>query len=508
MSTSSVQSPEVTGSPGPRLGLILAACCLGSFLTVFDSSVLNVAIPAIDKALHFTPTTLHWVVNAFLIPACGFLLLAGRLNDLFGHRRVFLIGTAIFTLSSLIAGLANSAGVLIAARGFQGMGAAILAPATLTVLTRSFTDPVGRAKAFGIWSGAGGTAGAVAVVVGGLITEWFGWRWVMLINVPFGLLLIWLIMKAVEEYKAADADTKIDVPGAVSVTLGIGALVFAIAESDAFGWGSARVLIALIVAVASFVFFVYDQAKLATHPLVPLSIFRVREISASNFSIFALGAGMIPAIFFYTLLMQQVLGYSPSQAGYGYLPLSFGIFVGAAGVGGFIPKVGPKATTVAGFLIGSLGLLWLSTAGVGSTFWGTLFGATAVFGIGTGVVLTSLNMVGTSGVSEDQKGLASGLIHTTQGLGNSIGLVILVAVSASAILGSVAPDGTAPPAVLADGYQAAFLGTVVAYVLGIVAAFGLPKFNAADFSHGHGAESAEPPSAATDDERSKVGAVA
>ncbi len=294
--------PDTAGS-SPRLGLVLAACCLGQFMVILDVSVVNVALPVVNRVLRFAPGTLQWVMIAYTIVFTGFLLLGGRLADLYGQRRVFLCGITVFTVASLLGGLAYDPATLIVARGLQGLGAAVMAPATLTVLGTTFRDPTARAKAFGLWGAVAGGGGAVGVLAGGVLTDLLSWRWILLVNVPIGVALFALTARAVTERRNEGAGRKLDVAGAMSVTLGLIALVYAIVETQRAGWGSADVLAPLGLAAILLAFFLVDQARLAAQPLVPLAIFRNRSVSAANLVRLGSGAALGATFYFLTLLL-------------------------------------------------------------------------------------------------------------------------------------------------------------------------------------------------------------
>jgi EmrB/QacA subfamily drug resistance transporter len=441
-------------------------------MVVLDASVVNVALPVIQNKLHFDQNSLQWVINAYTIVFAGFLLLGGRFADLFGRRRVFLVGIAVFTLSSLVGGLAYNAPTLIIARAVQGLGAAIMAPSTLTVLFTTFTDPKARGKAFGLWGAVAGGGGAVGVLAGGIITQWLSWRWILLVNVPIGVVLFLVTAYAVTESKLDGKERRIDVVGAVAVTLGLMALVFGVGESTRYGWGSPQVLGALAVGVVIMAFFVYEQAKLAKQPLVPLSIFRYRSLTYANIVNFCGSAALFSVFYFFTLFLQQVLHYTPLQTGLAYVPLSLGIFVGARGFAPFVPRLGgPRIVLAGGLTLSVLGLLWLSQLSETSTFLGNLLGPTILLGLGQGMVSASVAMAGSAGVPYQQAGLASGLLNANRQLGGAIGLAILVAV-ATARIHSV---GTTGVHALASGYSLAFLVSVVFPLIGIVAALMVPK---------------------------------
>ncbi|WP_037857221.1 MFS transporter [Streptomyces sp. SCSIO 75703] len=456
--------------PNVRLGLVLFVCCAGQFLVVLDASVVNVALPSIKEALRFDTESLQWVINAYTITFAGFLLLGGRLADLFGRRAAFLGGLAVFTVTSLIGGLATNAATLLTARAIQGLGAAVLAPATLTVIFTSFTDSKQRAKAFGMWSAVAAAGGAVGVLLGGAITEWISWRWILLINVPVGVVLIVCVLRAVTEVRNPGAQSRVDTPGAVTITLGLVALAYGLVLSLDEGWGSGTVLGVLAAAVVLLGLFMLNEAKLAAHPLVPLSVFRNRSVSAGNIVALTSSAALWGTFYLFTLLLQLGLGYSPLHTGLAYLPLAVGMFVAARGIAGHIGRFGARSILLVGLALSAVGLVWLSFADAEADFAVDLFGPTLLLGVGQGLVSASMTVAATTGVPGQQAGLVSGLLNTSRQVGGALGLAALAVVAAS----HSGADATSPAA-LVDGYGAAFLVSAAFPVVGLLAALAVPR---------------------------------
>ncbi|MFF1451676.1 MFS transporter [Streptomyces sp. NPDC058274] len=472
--------PKDAGQARPaRPGLVLAACCLSQLVVVLDGSIMNVALPAVQSDLSFDQNSLQWVLNAFMIPFAGLLLLAGRMADLFGRRRLFLTGIAVFTVSSLLGGLAVSSLWLILARAGQGVGAAIIAPATLSVLSTTFVEPKERAKAFGLWGAAAGSGGAIGVLAGGVIVEWLSWRWVLLVNIPLGAVLMFMVASAVAESRDPQARRRLDVMGALSVTLGLALIVYGIAEGERYGWGSTRILTALGAGVLLLVFFLVDQAKLAEQPIMPLSIFRSRSVSVANAVTFFGGAAMLSTFYFITMQLQLVLGYSALHTGLAYLPLSLATFVGAGGCSVVVARTGSRPVLLVGLVLAAVGLLWLSRADETAAFAADLLGPTVIFGIGLGLLITGTANAATADVPESQQGLASGLLNTNQTLGSAVGLAILVAVANSRTkeaMKSVDPaDAVARAHALSSGYERAFLVTAGVLAATVLIALAAPK---------------------------------
>lgn len=476
MTASTVQTAAAPAGAGQRLGIVLAACCLGQFMNVLDASVVNVALPVIAEELRLDRHHLQLVNNAYTVVVCGFLLLGGRLADLFGQRRVFLAGVGLFTLASAVGGAAHSPATLILARAFQGLGAAVMAPATLTVLGTTFTRPEARAKAFGWWSGVSGAAGAVGVLAGGAITEWLSWRWTLLINVPIGIALFVTVCCAVPRGPHRDGPRPgLDLPGAVAVTLGLMAVVCAVAEAHTYGWMSPVVLVPLVGGVALLALFVLIQARFAAHPLVPLGVFRIRSVAAANLVAFFSVAALFSTFYFFTLLLQNVLGYSPVRTGLSYLPLSAGIALGGWGVSSLVPRIGPRPVLMSGLSLSCLGLLWLARADAHATYVADLLGPALLLGFGMGAVLNATTNAATAGLPVHQAGLGSGLLNATRQLGSALGLVTLAALSAHRIDEASGPGPSASVQALASGYGLALTGAAAFTAAGLLAALAVPR---------------------------------
>ena len=478
-----VRTEHGAATPTTKPGLVLAVCCLAQLVVVLDASIMNVALPVVQKSLGFDENSLQWVLNAFMIPFAGLLLLAGRMADLYGRRRFFLGGIALFTLASLLGGIAWDAGSLIAARAGQGVGAAIIAPAALSILSTTFTEPAARAKAFGLWGAAAGSGGALGVLAGGVIVEWLSWRWVLLVNIPIGVILLAMAAAAVADTRDKAARRRLDIFGALSVTLGIGAVVYGIAEGQRYGWGSTRIVTSLGLGAVLLVLFLVDQAKLAQQPLMPLAIFRRRAVSAANAIVLLVGAAMLSTFYFMTLLLQLVLAYDPLHTGLAYLPVSVSTFVGAAGCAAVVVKTGPRPVLVAGLGLSAVGLLWLSMADETASFTGDILGPTVLYGIGLGLVITGTANAATAGVPDEQQGLASGLLNTNQSLGSAAGLACLVAIAnsrtAQVTQDTQPTDGAAAAAqqghALAEGFSLAFLVAAALSAAAILLALAVPK---------------------------------
>lgn len=451
----------ITITPAPpkettRLNVVLAACCLGQFLVILTASVFYVALPVIQETFSFDASSLLWVANSYAIVYAGFLLLGGRLADYFGRRRLFLVGIVMFTLASMLAGLAFNSLSLIIARGLMGLGAAVMAPATLTVLGTTFTGASQRAKAFGLWGAASGSGGAVGVVIGGMFTEWLSWRWMLLVNFPIGVALFWAVARAVTESRAERSTRKLDMPGSLSITLGLICLVYGVAESGRRGWSSTPVIAALAAALLLIGFFLFDQAKLAAQPLVPLEFFKNRSVSVANIIAVVATAAMFSVFYFFTLHMHVVLGYSPIETGLAYIPLSMGVLAGARGLSPYVGVIGPRRVLLIGLSLSLLGMIWMAQAGRDASFLADLLGPSLLLGVGQGIVTTGTAMTATANLPYHQAGLASGVLNTTRQLGGALGLTVLVAVSTTHT-NSLLASGSATIDALSAGYMLAFV---------------------------------------------------
>ncbi len=411
--------------------VILLVVCIGQFMVILDVSIVNVALPSIRESLKFSSADLQWVVTAYTLTFGGLLLLGGRLADIFGRRRLFLVGLVIFTGASLLGGFANEQGTLIAARAVQGVGGAVLAPATLTIITVTFTDPARRARAFGVWSAVAAGGGAAGALFGGVLTEYLSWRWILFVNVPVGIAAFILARFTIRESIAAAPRRTLDVAGAVTVTAGLITLVYAIVRTDTYPWLSAHTLGMLAVSAVCFGAFAVIESRVATDPLVPLRLFTSRALTGSNLAMFCFGASMFAMWFFLTLYLQGVLGLSPLQTGLAFVPQTAAIAAGATLAGRVAPRFGPRNVIVVGAVLASVGLYWLSMMTAQSTYWSGAFGGGLVCTFGMGLAFTPIAMAATGGVRPADAGLASGLVNTSRQVGASLGLALLATLAAT-----------------------------------------------------------------------------
>ena len=442
--------------------IALALLCVAQFVVVLDASIVNVALPTIGEALDFSEGNLPWVVNAYVLTFGGFLLLGGRLADLLGRRRVFMAGLLLFAIASLAGGLATNSGQLIAARAVQGLGAAILSPAALSIVATTFRDGAERNRALGIWGAVAGSGGAAGVLLGGVLTETLGWEWVLWVNVPIGIAAAAIAPSLIAETRAEDEVRHFDVAGATTITLGLSAFVFALLDAESAGWGSAQTIGTLVASVLLLGAFVAIERR-SRAPLVPFSIFRIRTITGANVVGILVGASLFSMFFFISLYMQQVLGYSPIKAGLSYLPLAVSIILSAGIASQLVTKVGFKPILAAGLGLIALGLIWFTQISANGTYLGDILGPSLLAGIGLGFAFVPVTIAAVSGIADREQGLASGLINTSQQIGGALGLAILAAV-ANGIIGS-----SHDPAKLVEGFQSAFAVGAGFAILGLIA---------------------------------------
>src|SRR3954454_11160466 len=404
-----------------RRWIALALLAVAQFVVVLDASIVNVALPTIGDSLDFSQDDLSWVVNAYVLTFGGFLLLGGRLADLLGRRRVFMSGLVVFALASLVGGFAHSETTLIAARAVQGLGAAILSPAALSIVTTTFRDGSERNKALGVWGAVAGSGGAAGVLLGGILTDSLGWEWVLWVNVPVSLIAFVLSPRLLAETRMEGEKRVFDVAGAVTVTAALSILVYALVDANNVGWGSTQTIGLIVLSVLLMAAFVAIELR-ASKPLVPFSIFRIRTLTGANVVGLLVGASLFSMFFFISLYMQQVLGYSAIHAGLSYLPLAVTISLAAGVASQLVTTLGYKTVLAAGLLFIVAGLLWFSRVSVGGGFTTDILGPSLLAAIGLGFSFVTTTIAAVSGVKEAESGLASGLINTSQQVGGALGL--------------------------------------------------------------------------------------
>jgi len=450
-----------------RKGYALALLALTQFVIVLDASIVNVALPSIGKALDFSQDNLSWVVNAYTLFFGGFLLLGGRMADLLGRRTIFMAGLVLFAAASLMGGLAQSDTWLIAARAAQGLGAALVSPAALSLVTTIFTEGAERNRALGVWGAVAGSGGAAGVLLGGMLTKWAGWEWVLFVNVPIGVAAAAIAPRILPESRH-EGRRVFDITGAVLVTSGLALLVFAIVDAPKYGWGSLHTLGIGAIALALLVAFIGVESR-TSHPLMPFSIFRLRTLRGANVIGLLIGMSLFSMFFFISLYLQQVLGYDALKTGLSYLPLAFAIIFAAGIASQLVSRLGYKPPLTAGLLMIAGALFWFSTVSAGGSYVSDVLFPSIIVGVGLGFSFVPVTIAAVAGTRPDEAGLASGLINTSQQVGGALGLAILAALANSRTADVLAGGEHSRAVALTEGFQRAFLvGSVFALVAAIL----------------------------------------
>jgi EmrB/QacA subfamily drug resistance transporter len=438
-------------------------------MVILDVAIVNVALPTIEVDLGFSAKDLQWVVSAYALTFGGLLLLGGRTADLLGRRRIFMAGIGLFSAASLLAGLAWSDSILILARALQGVGAAVMTPAALSILMTTFKEGKERNTALGIWGAVGASGGTIGVLLGGILTDTIGWEWIFFLNVPVGLAVIALAPLLLTESRVEEGKRRFDLAGGLSVTAGIAVLVYGLVEANDAGWASAQTL-GLFAASAALLglFTVIEHRSQA--PLMPFSIFRIRAVTGSNVAGLALGGAVFGMIFILTLYMQQVLGYSPIETGVAWLAMSLTALASSIAASVIVTRTGPRIPLVTGLLTGAAGLALLTQVSAGGSYVGDLLPGLLVMGAGLGMAFVSMSIGALEGVEEKDAGLASGLTNTTQQVGGALGVAVLstLALSRTADLLS---SGTQTAVALTEGFQIALAAGAGFALAGAIAAF-------------------------------------
>ncbi len=443
--------------------------CLAQFMVILDVSIVNVALPSIHDGLGFSETGLQWVVNAYTITFAGFLMLGGRASDLLGRRRVFLGGIVLFGASSIVCALAQGQGVLLGARAIQGLGAAVISPASLAIIASEFAEGPERNRALGVWSAMAGLGGTSGVLLGGLLTEVFGWPAIFVINAPVAIAVVIAGRRLLSPDGEAAQERDFDVAGAVTVTAGLTAIVYGVVRTDALGWGSAGVLVPLALGLALIGAFLLIEAKFARAPLMPMRIFRMPSLRAANVVICLLGAALFAMWFFLSLYLQQVLGHSALETGLNFLPMTITIVAASTLAPRLVARFGARAVLTAGMSLAAAGLAVLSDIDPGSGYWPVVVvgGVITASGLGTSMVPATIAAV--QGVARSESGLASGMVNTSRLVGGALGLAALTTLATTHSNAEVA-SGTAPLVAQADGYSLAFLAGAGLCAIGAIAA--------------------------------------
>jgi EmrB/QacA subfamily drug resistance transporter len=450
-----------------RKWLALALLSAVQFMVVLDIAIVNVALPSIQVDLGFSQENLQWVISAYALVFGGFLLLGGRAADLLGRRRIFLVAVVVFTLASLLAGLAWSEASLIGARALQGLGAAIITPAALSILSTTFVEGRERNIALGVWGAVGGFGAAAGVLMGGILTDALSWEWIFFVNIPVGVIAFAVAPLLLAESRDASVK-RFDVPGAVLVTGGLSSLVYAITQAGQDGWLAAETLGFFAAALALLVGFVAWEVR-HSEPLMRLGIFQIRTVSGANVAGFIMGTALFAMFLMLTLYMQQVLGYSAMKTGLAYLAVAGTAIVWSAVAAQLVTRIGVKPVLVLGMTTLTAGLVYFTQVSVGGSYLGDLLPGFLLIGIGIGFAFVPISIAALAGVQAAEAGLASGLINTSQQIGGALGIAALSTIATSQTDNAVAA-GTALPAALVDGFTASFLAGVGIAALGIVAA--------------------------------------
>ena len=408
--------------------VVLVIICLAQFMVVLDATIVNVALPHIQTSLGFTEASLQWVINAYTLVFAGFLLLGGRAGDLLGRKRLFLVGLVIFTAASLLNGLATTSGMLIGFRALQGLGAALISPAALSIISTTFAEGKERSRALGVWAAIAIGGSAVGLVLGGALTQSFSWRWIFFVNVPVGIFAFFAALRLVPESKDEHAHQGYDIAGALTVTGGLMALVYALVNSAQHGWGSTLTIVSFIVAFVLLAAFVVIEQR-SSEPLVRLSIFRVRSLLTANLSMFLAFSGMFAMFFFNTLYIQKILGFGPLKTGVAFLPFTAGIMLSAGLASTFAPRIGVRPVAAAGMVLTVIGMLLFARMPVDGSYATDVLPGMILGSLGMGAIFMPLTLVATTGLKDEDQGLASGLFNTSQQVGGALGLAILTTIA-------------------------------------------------------------------------------
>jgi EmrB/QacA subfamily drug resistance transporter len=473
--------------------LALALLAMTQFVVVIDASIVNIALPSIGRALKFSQDDLSWVVNAYTLTFGGFLLLGGRLADLMGRRKMFMLGLVVFSLASLLGGLAQSEPWLIAARAVQGLGAAIVSPAALSIITTTFSEGAERNRALGVWGAVAGAGGAAGVLLGGVLTSGLSWRWVLFVNVPIGVICALLAPRLLEESRSEEENRSFDIPGAVTVTAGLALLVYALVDAVNVGWGSSATLLKVAGAVVLLIAFLAIERR-SRAPLMPFSIFRLRTLRGADTVALLIGMSLFSMFFFISLYMQQVLHYSALKAGLSYLPLAIAIILSAGAASAGVTRFGFKPVLVTGMLFVAGGLFWFSRVpGTGGTFAANVLGPSILAAIGLGLSFVPVTIAAVTGTRPHEAGLASGLVNTAQQVGGALGLAILATIANSRTKDVIHGGQHNAAIALTKGFERAFLvGTGFALVGALLAALLISSRDSREHSLSARAEGAAP----------------
>jgi len=447
---------------------LLLVVCLAQFMVILDVAIVNVALPSIRDGLHFSTSGLQWVVNAYTLTFAGFLMLGGRSADLLGRRRMFVAGSALFAVASLACALADSRGLLIGARALQGLGGAVVSPATLSIVTSALAEGAERNRGLALWGAMGALGGSSGALLGGVLTQAFGWPAIFAVNVPLAAIVIGLGLRVVPATRTVHVARSFDVAGAVLVTASLVALTFGIVRTETLGWVSPGVLGPLAGGLVLLAAFLVVEGRIARAPLVPLSMLRVGRLRAANLVVVLLYAALFPVWFFLTLYLQQVLRYDAIEAGLAFLPMTLTIFAGSSLAPRLVARFRPRRVITAGMLCAAAGTALLTGIDAGGSYFGTVLAGAVVSSLGMGLALVPATIVAMQGVAGSQSGLASGLLNTSRLMGGALGLAVLSTIAAAQTRGEL---GASPAEALTAGFGVAFeVGTLLCLAGAAVAA--------------------------------------
>ena len=451
--------------------ILLALLALAQFMVVLDVSIVNVALPSMARDLHFAANSLQWVVTAYTLTFGGFLLLGGRAADLYGRRNIFIIAVSCFALMSFLCGMAATDTQVIIARAAQGLAAAFMSPAALSIVLTEFREGKERNTALGVWAAVAAGGAAVGVLLGGILTQYLNWRWNFFVNVPVGIFVVLASFRLLPHHIGEEnKKLKLDLPGAATATGGLMALVYGLSQAPTHGWGSGTVVISLVASVILLAAFVFNE-NISGQPLMPLKLFRIRNVSGGNITALAIACTLFSMFFFMTLYVQTVLDYGPAKAGVSFLPVAFIIAITSGIVSNLVNKIGYKPFLVAGPIVLAFGLHLLSNIRVHGNYWHDVFPGLSTCAVGMGLSFISMTLAATSGVPKHFSGLASGILNTSQQVGGAIGLAILSAVYASTFKTEIGM-GSAFKVAQVKGYQSGLhVGIVLAIIAALVAIF-------------------------------------
>lgn len=450
--------------------LVLLIIGLAQFMVVLDTAIVNVALPSIAKALQYNSAeSLQWVVTAYTLAFGGFLLLGGRAADLFGRKKIFTAGLVAFTIISFVCGISSDSTVLNVARGAQGLAAAFMSPAALSIILTTFKEGKERNRALGVWGAIAAGGAAAGVLIGGILTQYLNWRWNFFVNVPVGILVTFMTLRFVPESKADLDHNHLDLPGALFSTTGLMLLVYSLTEAPKHGWTSYQTLGFMIPSIVLLILFVWNELR-AKHPLMPMSIFRLRNLAGANLTMLPITAGMFSMFFFLTLYIQNILGFSPVKSGLSFLPITFIIGIVSTILASNLHKIGFKKPLIAGPLLMAVGLYMLSKVHIGGNYWADVFPGLAIIAFGMGLIFVTSTTAATNGVPEKESGLASGLLNTSQQIGGALGLAILSGVASSATTKFINLHGSTPASLAqaqVKGFEDAFIAGAIMTLLAI-----------------------------------------